>query len=222
MTQSRRLPEGGFIDRDTTLRFSFNGRPLEGYAGDSLASALLANGISLVARSFKYHRLRGILSAGLEEPTALVSCRRRGEIFIPNLKATEVRLENGMEARSQNCWPTLEFDLGALLQPVSALLAAGFYYKTFMWPGNAWMFYERFIRAAAGMRVAPAAVAAATAWKPGLRSAGCRLGSRGPRGGPNRRRFQPVGNTARTGCAARRVDAVGTGRYRRPARCALA
>jgi len=151
MIQPRRLPTGGFIDRETTIYFSFNGRLLEGYAGDNLASALLANGVSLVARSFKYHRPRGILSAGLEEASALVSCRKRGQVFVPNLKATEVRIENGLEARSQNCWPSLEFDLGAWLQPASALLAAGFYYKTFMWPRRWWrQVYEKCIRRIAG------------------------------------------------------------------------
>jgi sarcosine oxidase subunit alpha len=151
MIQPRRLPTGGHIDRDTTVYFSFNGRLLEGYAGDSLASALLANGINLVARSFKYHRPRGILSAGLEEPSALVACRKPGQVYVPNLKATEVRLETGLEARSQNCWPSLEFDLGALLQPTSALLTAGFYYKTFMWPRRWWhQVYEKCIRRIAG------------------------------------------------------------------------
>ena len=151
MMQPRRLIRGGLIDRDTTIHFTFNGRPLQGYAGDSLASALLANGVSLVARSFKYHRPRGILSAGLEEPSALVSCRRRGQVYVPNLKAPEVRLENGLEARSQNCWPSLDIDLGALLQPASALLAAGFYYKTFMWPRRWWhKVYEKCIRRIAG------------------------------------------------------------------------
>jgi len=151
MIQPRRLHGGGFIDRDTTIYFAFNGRLLEGYAGDSLASALLANGISLVARSFKFHRPRGILSAGLEEPSALVSCRKRGQVFVPNLKATEVWLENGLEARSQNCWPSVRVDLGALLQPVSSLLAAGFYYKTFMWPPRWWhLVYEKCIRRIAG------------------------------------------------------------------------
>ena len=151
MTQTRRLSTGGLIDRDSPIHFTFNGRRLQGYAGDSLASALLANDVSLVARSFKYHRPRGILSAGLEEPSALVSCRTRGQIYVPNLKVTEVRLENGLEARSQNCWPSLDFDLGVLLQPVSALLSAGFYYKTFMWPRHWWhKVYEKCIRRIAG------------------------------------------------------------------------
>ncbi|MCP4332330.1 MAG: FAD-binding protein [Gammaproteobacteria bacterium] len=151
MMQPRRLSTGGLIDRDTTIHFTFNGRSLQGYAGDSLASALLANGVSLVARSFKYHRPRGILSAGLEEPSALLACRMPGKVYVPNLKATEIRLEDGLEARSQNCWPSLDNDLGALLQPASALLAAGFYYKTFMWPQQWWhKVYEKCIRRIAG------------------------------------------------------------------------
>ena len=85
MIQPRRLPSGGHIDRDRVIDFSFNGRALQGYAGDSLAAALLANGIDLVARSFKYHRPRGILAAGLEEPCALIACRKPGQVFVPNL-----------------------------------------------------------------------------------------------------------------------------------------
>jgi len=149
--QSRRIDNGGLIDRATTLYFSFNGRLLEGHAGDSLASALLANGINPVARSFKYHRPRGILSAGLEEPNALVSLTLRNGVTVPNLKATELRLQNGMAARSQNCWPSLHFDLGSLLQIASGLLSTGFYYKTFMWPPQAWhRVYEKLIRRIAG------------------------------------------------------------------------
>ena len=150
MIQVQRLPTGGLIDREATLYFSFNGRLLEGYPGDSLASALLANNISTVARSFKYHRARGILSAGLEEPNALVSCNYNG-VIVPNLKATEVRLEKGLVAYSQNCWPSVKLDFGALLQSAAALLSAGFYYKTFMWPPRGWhQLYEKMIRRIAG------------------------------------------------------------------------
>ena len=149
--QSRRLADGGHIDRTAKLHFSFNGRLLYGYAGDSLASALLANNIHLVARSLKYHRPRGILAAGLEEPNALVSCALPHGLPIPNLKATEVPLINGLEARSQNCWPSVKHDLGSLVQIGSGLLAAGFYYKTFMWPPQAWhRLYEKLIRRRAG------------------------------------------------------------------------
>lgn len=149
--QSRRLPNGGRIDRSKEISFSFNGRLLTGYAGDTLASALIANGISLVARSIKYHRPRGILSAGLEEPSALLACTDIHGVFIPNLKATEVRLAQNMQVRSQNCWPNLWLDVGALLQLGSKLLSAGFYYKTFMWPQKCWhSVYEKMIRRAAG------------------------------------------------------------------------
>ncbi|MCP5091272.1 MAG: FAD-dependent oxidoreductase [Gammaproteobacteria bacterium] len=149
--QKRRLASGGIIDRDEKLYFGFNGRQYEGYAGDSLASALLANDLSLIARSIRYHRPRGILSAGLEEPNALVNCADQHGVFVPNLKATEVKLTQGLEARSQNCWPDVTLDIGALLQRVSALLSAGFYYKTFMWPQQWWhRVYEKLIRRAAG------------------------------------------------------------------------
>ena len=126
--QTRRLQTGGCIDRSKPVYFSFNGRLLDGYEGDTLASALLANNVSLVARSIKYHRPRGIISAGLEEPCALVACADEHGVMIPNLKATEVRLRKGMTTRSQNCWPFVELDVGALLQMGSALLTAGFYY----------------------------------------------------------------------------------------------
>ena len=149
--QSRRLDNGGLIDRDATVYFSFNGRLLEGHAGDSLASALLANDINPVARSIRFHRARGILSAGLEEPSALVSLALPNGVTVPNLKATELRLQNGMAARSQNCWPSVKLDLGSLLQAGSGLLSAGFYYKTFMWPPEAWhRVYEKLIRRIAG------------------------------------------------------------------------
>jgi len=149
--QQRRLDQGGDIDRSQPLYFTFNNRLLQGYAGDSLASALLANNISLVARSIKYHRPRGILSAGLEEASALVSCHGNRGCSTPNLKATEIRLEGNLVARSQNCWPRIDLDFGALLQLGPALLAAGFYYKTFMWPKNWWHhLYEKVIRRAAG------------------------------------------------------------------------
>ncbi len=149
--QIRRLKTGGCIDRSKPIYFSFNNRLLDGYEGDTLASALLANNVSLVARSIKYHRPRGIISAGLEEPCALVACADEHGMMIPNLKTTEARLNKGLTARSQNCWPFVELDIGALLQMGSALLAVGFYYKTFMWPKDWWhRVYEKFIRRAAG------------------------------------------------------------------------
>ncbi len=126
-----------------------------GYAGDSLAAALLANGVHLVGRSFKYHRPRGIFSAGSEEPNALVRVGE-GAYATPNCKATEVELFDGLAARSQNGWPSIRFDLLALFNFFSPLLPAGFFYKTFMGPGrHAWQFYERFVRAAAGLGKSP-------------------------------------------------------------------
>lgn len=151
--QPHRLPAGGLIDREHSLGFRFNGRSYHGYAGDTLASALLANGVRLTGRSFKYHRPRGIYSSGAEEPNALVQLGR-GQYTEPNIRATQVALFDGLEAASQNCWPSAGFDLGALNNRLGRLLPAGFYYKTFKWPQRAWPFYERVIRRAAGMGVA--------------------------------------------------------------------
>ena len=152
--QPHRLPEGGAIDRSRPLGFSFNGRRYTGFAGDTLASALLANGVHLVGRSFKYHRPRGILSAGTEEPNALVQLGS-GPRSVPNLKATRVELHEGLTARSVNCWPGPGFDLAAVNDLVHRLIPAGFYYKTFMWPRGGWHFYERLIRRMAGLGRAP-------------------------------------------------------------------
>ncbi len=154
MTQAQRLPRGGHIDRDRPIAFSFNDRPLQGYEGDTLASALLANGVKLVARSFKYHRPRGVVGHGAEEPNALVRLGGRGGE--PNARATQVRLQPGLRASSQNCWPSVEFDVGAVNNLLSRLLPAGFYYKTFMWPASLWMTYERLIRKSAGLGQVPA------------------------------------------------------------------
>ncbi|MFZ2508258.1 MAG: sarcosine oxidase subunit alpha family protein [Steroidobacteraceae bacterium] len=151
-----RTPAGGRIDRTRLLRFSFDGSIFEGTQGDTLASALLANGVHLVGRSFKYHRPRGILTAGAEEPNALVTVRRSAARCTPNLRATQVELYDGLCAESQNCWPGLRFDVGRLSDMLSPLFPAGFYYKTFMWPRSAWAaFYEPLIRAAAGLGRAP-------------------------------------------------------------------
>ena len=147
--QSFRLPEGGRIDRGQALGFTFNGTRYQGFAGDTLASALLANGVHLVARSFKYHRPRGIVSAGIEEPNALVQLADE-----PNRRATEIELTEGLSAHSQNCWPSVTHDLGAVLGLVAPLLSAGFYYKTFIW---FWPLWERLIRRAAGLGRAPSA-----------------------------------------------------------------
>ena len=148
---SYRLPKGGLVDRATTLPFSFDGRSLTGHAGDTLASALLANGRRLVGRSFKYHRPRGILTAGAAEPNALVTLGSGGRTE-PNTRATMQELYAGLDARSQNRWPSLDLDLGAVNSLFSPFLSAGFYYKTFMWPAAFWeKLYEPLIRKAAGL-----------------------------------------------------------------------
>ena len=142
---------GGLIDRQSVLRFTFNGRPMSGFRGDTLASALLANGQKLAGRSFKYHRPRGIYSAGSEEPNALVQLRS-GAHAEPNTRATVAELFDGLEARSQNHRLSLEFDLMAVTDFLSPFLSAGFYYKTFMWPKSFWeKLYEPLIRASAGL-----------------------------------------------------------------------
>ena len=148
---SLRLPEGGRIDRDQRIRFTFDGHAYDGCAGDSLAAALLANGVTLVGRSFKYHRPRGFLSAGVEEPNGLVTLRS-GARTEPNTPATMVELYEGLESQSQNRWPSLRFDVMALNGLLSPFFPAGFYYKTFMGPTRrAWMVYEHVIRRAAGL-----------------------------------------------------------------------
>ena len=150
-TTMTRLGTGGLIDRKRPVRFSFDGASYRGYAGDTLASALLGNGIKLLGRSFKYHRPRGLLTAGTEEPNALVELRR-GARREPNTRATTIELFDGLEAQSQNRWPSLKFDVGAINSLLSPFFAAGFYYKTFMWPASFWeKLYEPAIRRAAGL-----------------------------------------------------------------------
>jgi sarcosine oxidase, subunit alpha len=145
---THRLASGGRIDRSRPLRFTFDGRIYSGFAGDMLASALLANGVRIVGRSFKYHRPRGIMGAGVEEANALVEVGE-GARAIPNLRATEVELHDGLIARAVNCWPSAVFDIGAVNNLVARFIPAGFYYKTFMWPH--WHLYEWAIRKAAGL-----------------------------------------------------------------------
>ena len=152
--QVNRLPEGGRIDRSRPLTFSFNGRTCQGYAGDTLASALLANGIRMVGRSFKYHRPRGIVGLGVEEPNAIVQVGT-GANTIPGLRATEVELYDGLIASTTRGWPCLDFDLLALNEIYSPLLGAGFYYKTFMAPRFLWRWYEHFLRRASGLGISP-------------------------------------------------------------------
>jgi heterotetrameric sarcosine oxidase alpha subunit len=149
--QSRRLDTGGLIDRTRPLSFKFDGRNHTGFAGDTLASALLASNVRLIGRSFKYHRPRGILTAGSEEPNALLELRL-GARREPNTRATVAELFDGCEAYSQNRWPSLSFDIGAISSLLAPLFVAGFYYKTFMWPPAWWeKVYEPAIRRAAGL-----------------------------------------------------------------------
>jgi len=149
-----RLPTGGHIDRSRVLTFAFNGRSYQGHPGDTLASALLANGVSLVARSWKYHRPRGILSAGVEEPNALVQLFD-GARTVPNARMTEVSLVEGLTATSVHATPSVEFDLKAVNGWCSRLIPAGFYYKTFMASQAAWHFFEKHIRASSGLGASP-------------------------------------------------------------------
>jgi heterotetrameric sarcosine oxidase alpha subunit len=150
MSEKNRLA-GGQIDRDRALKFTFDGKSMTGRAGDTLASALLANGVRLMGRSFKYHRPRGVLSAGSEEPNALVELRS-GARQEPNTRATTAELYDGLLARSQNRLGSLKFDMLAINDRLSNFLTAGFYYKTFMWPAAFWeKVYEPIIRHAAGL-----------------------------------------------------------------------
>jgi len=153
MAQRFRLDRGGRIDRARPLTFTFNGQTYEGYAGDTLASALIANGVHLIGRSFKYHRPRGHVSAGAEEPVVIQL--GQGAYTIPDVRATQAELHENLAANSVHAWPSVNLDVYAVNQYVSKLLPAGFYYKTFMWPQGAWHFYEKRIREAAGLGEAP-------------------------------------------------------------------
>lgn len=148
------MAAGGAIDRAAPVTFSFNGKRYEGYCGDTLASALLANGVHLVARSWKYHRPRGIVAAGVEEPNAIVQLGA-GARTVPNAVATAIELYDGLTASSVNCWPGVEHDYRSIAGAFAGLLPAGFYYKTFKWPRRLWKHYERYIRKAAGLGAAP-------------------------------------------------------------------
>jgi sarcosine oxidase subunit alpha len=154
---THRTATGGRIDRSRTIRFTFDGKAMSGHPGDTLASALMANGVSVVGRSFKYHRPRGIFAAGIDEPNALVTIIR-GKLREPNVPATQIELYDGLTVESQNRFPSLSFDLGAVSGLAGNLFAAGFYYKTFMGPvagplkgTRFWRFCEHFIRRAAGL-----------------------------------------------------------------------
>ncbi len=152
--QEFRVDGAGDIDRSAPLKFTFDGRRYEGFRGDTLASALLANGVHLVGRSFKYHRPRGIMAAGSEEPNALIQLGD-GNRTDPNIRATRIELRDGLVATSQNRWPCLKFDIGSVNNLLHRFLPSGFYYKTFMWPASWWLKYEHWIRRAAGLGKAP-------------------------------------------------------------------
>ena len=155
MSQKFRLDKAGYINRDKKISFKFNGKKYLGYEGDTLASALIANGVHLVGRSFKYHRPRGFMGAGVDEPNAQVQLYD-GAKTEPNAVATTIELVEGLVAKSQNCWPSVYFDFGAINNFLSKFFPAGFYYKTFMWPKSFWYkVYEPIIRKAAGLGVAP-------------------------------------------------------------------
>ncbi len=154
MSQPFRLNKEGLINRNKKISFTFNGKKLFGFEGDTIASALIANGIHLVGRSFKYHRPRGFFGAGVEEPNAKLQVEFNGHSE-PNVNATEMELVEGLSATSQNCWPSVNFDVGAINNFLKMFFPAGFYYKTFMWPKSFWYkIYEPFIRKAAGLGVA--------------------------------------------------------------------
>ena len=151
-----RIKGAGRLTPARTARFTFDGKTYTAMEGDTVASALLAHGVHLLGRSFKYHRPRGILSAGPEEPNALIDVARDSARRQPNVRATVQEVFDGAKVQSQNRWPSLSFDIGAVNNLLSPFFAAGFYYKTFMWPREAWIkLYEPIIRRAAGLGVAP-------------------------------------------------------------------
>jgi len=155
MTKNLRVKPGKIIDETYRISFKFNGKTYYGFQGDTLSSALLANDVHLIGRSFKYHRPRGIMTAGSEEPNAIIQLHKNSSRTEPNVRATEVEIYEGLEASSQNCWPNVNFDIGAINNFLSPLLPAGFYYKTFMWPASFWEKYEYFIRKSAGLGKSP-------------------------------------------------------------------
>jgi sarcosine oxidase subunit alpha len=156
MSQINRLSKGGRINRNQPLTFTFNGESYQGFSGDTLAAALLANGVDVVGRSFKYSRPRGIVAAGAEEPNAVLQIGATEATQIPNVRATQQALYSGLVANSVNGWPSVNNDLMGILGKVGGgMMAPGFYYKTFMYPQNLWLTYEKYIRKAAGLGRAP-------------------------------------------------------------------
>ena len=151
-----RINKTDHIDETNRISFKFDGKTYFGYKGDTLASALLSNGIHLVGRSFKYHRPRGIMSCGSEEPNAICQINEQTDFTEPNVRATELEIYEGLEANSQNCWPNVNFDIGGINNFISPFIPAGFYYKTFMWPKSFWKnLYEPLIRKTAGLGKSP-------------------------------------------------------------------
>ena len=151
-----RINKTDHIDETNRISFKFDGKTYFGYKGDTLASALLSNGIHLVGRSFKYHRPRGIMSCGSEEPNAICQINEQTDFAEPNVRATELEIYEGLEASSQNCWPNVNFDIGGINNFISPFIPAGFYYKTFMWPKSFWKnLYEPLIRMTAGLGKSP-------------------------------------------------------------------
>jgi sarcosine oxidase subunit alpha len=156
MTQQNRLNNGGRIDRSTSLTFTYNGKKYKGYKGDTLASAMLANGIDVVARSFKYSRPRGIVAAGAEEPNAVLQLGATEATQVPNVRATQQELFDGLVSASTNGWPSVDTDVMGMIGKVGGnMMPPGFYYKTFMFPESLWDTYESMIRKAAGIGRAP-------------------------------------------------------------------
>ena len=149
-----RLTKGGLIDRSKPVEFTFDGKQYKGFEGDTIASALLANGVRLIGRSWKYHRPRGIIGDGAEEPNALFQVEE-GAYTIPNVRGTQAEIYQGMVVKSTNAWPSLNFDLMSVFSIFARFLPAGFYYKTFMWPKSFWMAYEHMIRKASGLGSSP-------------------------------------------------------------------
>ncbi len=149
-----RLERGGRIDRGQQISFTFDSKQYHAFQGDTIASALLANGVRLIGRSWKYHRPRGIIGDGAEEPNGLFQVEQ-GARTIPNVRATQAQVYDGMVLRSTNAWPSVQFDIMSVFGLFSRFLPAGFYYKTFMWPAKFWMGYEHIIRKASGLGASP-------------------------------------------------------------------
>ncbi len=156
MTQVNRVDGGSLLNRKKVINFTFNGKKLKGYKGDTLASALLANGISIVGRSFKYGRPRGIMSAGVEEPNAILQVGATPDTEVPNIRATQQEIYEGLVCRTVNGWPSVDIDIMSLVGKVAGhLMPPGFYYKTLMFPQFLWHTYEKVVRLAAGLGSAP-------------------------------------------------------------------